>query len=607
MLKRAALYGLRLFLIHRSIQAKIFTSFLIVALLALVSVTWIWYVSASRSMKEGSVELAAENIEHANGNLEMVMKDFVSVSTLIAIDRTNVREVLTRRPNLSEYINFLLQKKLEDFINTLFAHKANIVGISVIGNNGERYHAGTPFLYSQYNSEPWFQDILEANGKPVFFKLTKGTESKICIGRSIKHMDKTIGAVIIYAPYTILGQIFKGNTVITSGFLVQDSNDHIVYEEGISPSSPARLPAERDRIVSSIAGQAGFMEQDGVIYVKHQSDFTHWTTLSVIPVRHLMKDINALRNRMYGAIAVALLVVLLVSIAISQQITRNLKLLRDKMQKTDEGNLKYTPVVRSNDEVGELSRTYANMMEQIYHLVEDIKRREQHKRIMEIEALQAHIRPHFLYNTLNTIKYLAKLQQAPNIEQVTGALINLLRNSLDGTDELTSIRKELDDLSSYADIQRYRFTGQFVVTYEVEQEAEDCLIPRMLLQPILENAIIHGIALLLRKKGYITIRAYVLEAKLHIVITDNGAGISEERLGQLLKPESPADSAGHLGGKSSGIGLSNVHERIRLLYGEGYGLEIRSQEHMYTTVEMLLPVIKADGGMTDSKAECTAS
>ncbi|GLX66062.1 cache domain-containing sensor histidine kinase [Paenibacillus glycanilyticus] len=578
-----------LFSVRRSIQAQIFVSFLALSAIVLSAVTWIWYFNTAETIKHNAIQNARSNIVQAHNNLEIVLKDFVSIITLVSIDRTNVVGVLERKQDQSAYIEFQLQKKLEDYLGSLFAYKSYITAVSIIGFNGEEYNSGFPYRFVSYKDKPWFQDILAANGKPVFFKLESddytvaGTTLKpvLVIGRTIKSNDKAIGVALLYAPYDIIRKVYDNGPQSATRFIVSDKQDQIIFE-----SNPGgEIPPQFQDVV----------ERDGQLYVKQRSAFSGWTTIGAVSVDSLIHDTVKLRNQMFGVIGLALVAVLFVSIIISRRITKNLRRLRDRMVKIDEGNLKYVKPLQSKDEVGHLSQAFSEQMGQIYSLLEEVKRREQQKRKAEIKALQSQIDPHFLYNTLNTIQFLAQLQQVPNIREVTTSLIELLRDMAKSDSEYTSLEDEITNLERYVNIQSYRLVQPFTVHYEIEEEARKYLIPRMLVQPLLENALIHGIEPV-KHKGMISVKMLAEGNRLTIAVTDNGAGIPEDRLVRLANMLTEPVEVSPGNGSSphnrfSGLGVMNVAQRIRLLFGREYGLRIYSQQGLFTTTELTLPII----------------
>jgi two-component system sensor histidine kinase YesM len=586
-----------LFSTQHSIQAKIFVSFLIVTIVSLSFVTWIWYFNSSNMIKDKAIGYAQDQIRQANQNLELLMRDFSSISTLIAIDKPNVVRVLTRDTYETQYAWFLDQKRIQNFIESLFAYKLYINGISVIGLNGNSYHAGSPFIYNDYSSQDWFEKILQARGNQVFIKHSKSPantslindQNMISIARAVMLNDQPIGVVVIYIRYDIIQTVFQINSLSESTITVIDDNGNFIYNADPSITQTnikqSKMAPIYEQLSTAARSRDKSIEADNRLIVEYRSNYTGWTTIGTYPVQTIIQDSITLRDRTVWIVVAVFLIVLLVSVSVSLQITKNLKKLRDTMRSVEEGNLMPPLSIDSRDEVGHLSVSFARMMRKINDLVEGIKMREKQKRAADLKALQSQITPHFLYNTLNTIKYLARLQHARNIEEVTVSLIELLRNSIGTKENMISIREELEYVRSYITIQNYKYAGRFTVLFQAEDDILDCKILKMVLQPVVENALIHGLEPL-ESHGMISIKAYRWEDIIKLEVTDNGVGMSKVQLDEIGAAGTGKD---HL--RFSGIGIKNVDERIKMTFGQEYGLKLTSQPGIYTTAEISIPVI----------------
>jgi two-component system sensor histidine kinase YesM len=201
-------------------------------------------------------------------------------------------------------------------------------------------------------------------------------------------------------------------------------------------------------------------------------------------------------------------------------------------------------------------------------------------------VLQAQIRPHFLYNSLNTVKYLAKLNGVPNIVEVSESLIELMRGVLGNSNEFLSLQEELQYVRSYVNIEKYKYVEPVHVNIEIEnEELLQCRVLKLMLQPIVENAIIHGIASA-EHGGLVLIRVYEEQKELRLEVRDNGKGMSNEQIEALFEVKKSETYT-----RFSGMGVRNVHERIVRLYGEPYGVFLYSEPDKYTKVEIRFPLL----------------
>ena len=265
------------------------------------------------------------------------------------------------------------------------------------------------------------------------------------------------------------------------------------------------------------------------------------------------------------------------------------------MKLAETGDLEICVDNNSPDEIGRAARSFNRMIERIRQLLEDIKNQEKGKRHAEFAALRAQINLHFLSNTLNTARCMAQMQKADNIEKLLTSLIELLHISMDLKNDLIVIKEELNYISRYIDIMQYRNYIPIDIIFEIQPDIEDSLVPKLILQPILENALTYGFT---SKKtdAQIIIKASGNDNQIRITITDNGQGIKSEEIEKILKEDKTSK-----GSRFSGIGLSNVNQRIKLLFGNKYGIHVESIYQMYTTVVFELPNLK--GGNLEDKAD----
>ena len=291
-----------------------------------------------------------------------------------------------------------------------------------------------------------------------------------------------------------------------------------------------------------------------------------------------------------GLVAVGALVLVGVlmrrSAAISRSITQPIYALRERAQSIGRGDIAARePVVAEDETLQALSSSLEHMAQHLQQQME-LNRQEQDKlRAMELALLQSQINPHFLYNTLNSIKWMATIQNAPGIAEMTTALSRLLKNIAKGTEKAVLLSAELSLLDDYFTIQKYRYGGTISLEYRIDDEAAlSCLIPRFTLQPVVENSIFHGIEPK-GTPGTITIHIFRKnDAILQIDITDDGVGMTEEQARQLLS-ENKNEKTEFF----REIGVSNVHKRLQYEFGEDYGLRVESRLSEFTTVSVLLP------------------
>ncbi|MCL6558979.1 MAG: sensor histidine kinase [Firmicutes bacterium] len=277
------------------------------------------------------------------------------------------------------------------------------------------------------------------------------------------------------------------------------------------------------------------------------------------------------------------------SVFISAKVSRPIKMLEKQMKRVEKGEFDINIEVRGEDEVKQLSRTFNLMVARIRQLMNQIIEEQEAKRKSELKALQAQINPHFLYNTLDSIVWMNENRKYEGVTTMVAALAKFFRISISRGSDIITVQDELEHANSYLIIQKIRYKDKFDFIIEAQPEVLSCKTLKLILQPIIENAIYHGIERI-HDKGIIKVTASIKGERVLLQVIDNGYGIKPEVLEGILKKESRNDVG-------SGVGLKNVHERIQLYFGEQYGLEIESELDVGTTVNIWLPLNgAADGG-----------
>lgn len=577
-----------LFSVKKSIQAKIFVASVIVNLVSMLGVATLLYLNAADTIKSNSVLNISNSIKNANNNMEVVFREMNDIIASVLTNDDIVKNAFFSNNVAPSYEWFQEMKKVEGFISPLIANKYNIARIIVAAENNKIFKAGRQWIGDSVLDDKWGRKILDANGSRVLIKNDMsrlGQDDVITMGRAVVSGGKALGLVSVDVDYSIIEKIYNIESISGSLILVLNSNGDVIY--GSNTSKEAKF-LDNNIIQDLLDGDEQremVIQGNKYLCVKYQSAYSEWTTVGMIRESVLLKESIKFREQIFFILIFVFTSSFIVSILISSKITKNVKRLCGIMKNINEDNLNTNLAVSSEDEIGQLEHRFLTMMSRIRNLMNDIKAREAQKRINDLKILQAQISPHFLYNTLNSIGYLAKLQNVPNIEEVTSSLISLLRVVSKGAGELITIKEELSYVDSFVTIQKYKNINTFSVIYQVEEEILNCKILKLLLQPIVENAIIHGIEAV-DHEGLISIKIYQEQDSIKIIVTDNGRGMTREQIEAVFEDEGNLNQH-----RFSSIGIGNVSERIRLYFGEKYGIRIISEPGMFTTVEVNIPKI----------------
>ena len=319
---------------------------------------------------------------------------------------------------------------------------------------------------------------------------------------------------------------------------------------------------------------------------KQGREYVYYETLHV---QEIQKELESQEHTAIVVSLTLLVSILIISLLLSRRITKSVTVpiqkLCNETERVAKGDFTSGPKIEAGDELAILTGSFDHMKEEIGRLIEDIRQEQNQRRVMELQLLQEQINPHFLYNTLDSIKWIATMQKNTGIVQVVTALSSLLKNMAKGFNEKVTFRQELEFLQNYVTIEKIRYIELFDVEIQVDEESlYDARIVKLTLQPIVENAIFSGIEPSGRF-GLIQIHAFAKDGVFYVTVRDNGVGISPENIQKLLTDTSRITKS-----NMSGIGLPNVDRRLKLVYGEDYGITIESEMDNYTMITISLPL-----------------
>ncbi|MDF2959552.1 MAG: sensor histidine kinase [Paenibacillus sp.] len=576
----------------KSIQMKMFIAFGLAVCLSIIPIAYSSYYNSSKVIERNAVSYISDRIRGANDNLQAMMEEADKISKVIVSNHDLVQAGLLSATAAPSFEWFREKKAVEEFLSSMAAYKNYVRQISVTGMDGKAFQTGGRRGNPDHIAELMRNPEMTENRKHLLFDPTGN--GRLMMVRPILQGSQMIGICIVDFDPDIVKQVYDIEPLSGSLVSVIDDRNKMVYQSNSNNKQMSVEDTELSGLIDQMLpgefhSKLVQIDKKSYLSVQSLSAYTGWTTVGMVPLPSLLRELNDIRYQTVSIAAAVLVAVLLLSILLSNQITKNIKRLSNTMKLVREGHMNARPRIRSNDEVGQLSDMFVSMMDRIQELLTEVKTRERQRREAEYRALQAQIKPHFLYNTLNIIKYLAHIQHARNIEEVSGSLIEMLRYTIDPKREMIAIREELEQVHSYIRIQKYKLLERVEVTVHTEEEVLDCLIPKLILQPIVENALNHGLSETDRE-GTVTVRIYEDGAGcIKMNVTDNGTGIPEERMKTILSDE---DGMEHE--TRSGIGLRNIKERIRHTFGDSYGMSIYSQPNVFTTVEITVPQLRKE-------------
>ncbi len=582
-----------------SIRTKLILAFSILIILPICINSIVSYYRMVTFVEDKSVTSSHIITQQINTTFDTYFKNIDKLSYEIAYS-DNVHQWITNDYTDNDNKDYAYGMDLLAAYRFLEGMRKTVYGIDSISvyNNDGRFYYGMSMgsVNSNYKlkDEEWFPKLDDSGGEKVLVGPYEGKlidisgRKVISLVRKIKDLKKfrDLGYIVIELN---MGDMFDNHLKN----IKQDpgNNIFIIDEEGkiiYNNVDQNEINKNFDRQIFSKIGnlrsgsfQGNYNDTPSLITF-YTSSFTNWKVINVTSKNELIKGIDTVRNNSI-AVGLALIVITFVfSIIISNGIVRPIRKLKKMIGKIEQGDFGNTIEVEQWDEIGMLTISFNNMSQKLKDLIGQIYIKEEEKRKAEIVALQAQINPHFTYNTLGVIKQMATIQKAGGISKMVDSLIILLQTSAKYRNKFITVEEELMLIKSYIYIQETRYCGKFSVEYEYDDSVLEYKTLNLILQPIVENAMFHGIQ---NKDGFgkIVIRIHIVGNNLQYVIEDDGIGMSQEKINEIFS----GDKADF-----ERLGISNVHKRIKLYFGDSYGISICSRVNEGTKVTIIIPLTK---------------
>jgi two-component system sensor histidine kinase YesM len=597
-------------------EKKLFLVFLLLITLPLSFIGYISYSNYSRSIEEKTIVYSTKMLENMMVRVDDYIEDMERISSIPAY-QDDIKQNLIRSNSYYEQrqqstgdnsnqvpddfdLLLLIQRGIEgniSFINTI-KRGANTVYIFDQYGNGYFSTAGGGIRLNVKESyENWRELAQSSGGEAMLFSTQKYTSNLqstryafTVVRKVIDKSLKAIGMIAVDANISVIEDQMSELDQVTNGqSVIIDEHGNVVYD---SDKSRMATNIINDPTVVLAAGAKGsfYYEREGMnrLYIYTTSPKTNWKVMTSIPVSELTKDAVVIRNVTLIATIVTIFVALFISVVFSFALTNPLRKMMRMMKNVQEGDFNVQFPVKYRDEVGQLGHQFNRMIVRIDHLIQDIYVMETKKKEAELHALQSQINPHFMYNTLESIRMAAELNDDHMAADMIAILGKLLRYSISDLHEEVTLENETLHMRNYVEMLNYRYPNRFQLETRISEDLCSYPIIKLVLQPIVENAIYHGMD---DHKPSMRIVMSTERAPhaLWLRITDDGVGMDEETLERLNRSLAGAQEK-IAKRKSGGIGLKNVNERIKLHYGPMYGLKVTSERGRGTEVILQLPL-----------------
>lgn len=563
---------------NMGLKQKLMLAFGVLIIIVGITVSCGSFLTFSNVYRKRAQQYIGDNTRQTTNNFEHNIATIEKITLDLLKNSVIQRELkLNNGRELSGYKQNLQNKRIEAEIATHALYDENIVSLSVIDLKGREFTIRKD-VYTPITKIFTQEQILEANGSTIW-SVSMDEKEQICIGRAILNLNtmKPIGTINVVCEKNYFASMIQD---ISGPF---PNRVYVVDQQGMIMCS-----SQDDYIGTPLADEILDLSKTKVdvddlnYYVYRGSIMPNgWSIITLVPVNEIDRELSSFFILTIGITFGCILVGIVIIFYLITRMMWPLQTLSSHMRAIEAGDFTNRVEINSNDEIGQLGRRYNHMADSIENLIEQVYKMEISQKQAEIEYLKMQINPHFLYNTLDTISWMARMEDKDDIAQVTTALAELLRATIKQNSFIT-VREELKSVRNYVFIQEYRFGDKIRVCYDIDGTVRDYVIPNFILQPLVENAIIHGLEPKLTW-GKLTIGSYIEGDHLHFRVKDDGIGMNAQAVEKLYEECLCQDS-------KNSIGIKNVYLRLHNYYGEDSTFVINSREGEGTTVAFSIAI-----------------
>jgi len=565
-----------------SLRAKLLLMFLFLTVIPLILVGMISYMKSYDIFSQKSYSLAQIQLTQLRSEYDEVIQDIKRFTEIGKKDST-VHFLIDKQNTAEESKSILGMIKL---YRESYQYSDSIMNIKIIGLDGKAVSEdrGVHQLDHQTLTKPPFVTLLDEPTKTLIEPIYKNSNPALSMTSTI--VSDSSEEVIGFIDIVIKASIFKD--ILHDASLSNSSTVQIQSESGtILFSYPqfAKTSPLSDR-KSIEENSSGYFTKGSTFFVYDTSELTGWKFIRSTPLTEITKEATEIRSLIVLTVGSILIFTIGLYIFITSRLILPLRLLKRKMKQASQGDLEVKFENKGTDEISELGENFNSMLIKIKDLLTKSVNEQKQLKKAELRTMQAQINPHFLYNSLETIIWMAEARKTGQVIEITKALSHFFRISLSKGKDVIPLEDEINHIRNYLTIQKMRYQDILDVTFHLNEDILEYEIIKLTLQPIVENAIYHGIKNK-RGKGFVRIKGdFTPEGSISIDVIDNGIGMKEDKLEEIrsqLSQGVPFEK------EQGGFGMVNVHQRIHLHYGEPFGLTINSWYGSGTRVSLIIP------------------
>lgn len=577
---------------HKSIQFTIALSFTVVAVICMGFIGVMLYGRFLSKIEETTLEGTKQVLNQTSINLETYLRSMMRISDSMYYSVIKNTDISENKMDIE--MKLLYEANKDNLISiACFTRKGELVGaapietvkpdLDIVGQ--EWFIAADQQMENLHFSTPHVQNLFDDSTYRYYWVVSLSRVVELTSGG-----NNIRGVLLVDMNYSSIEQLFKkANSNSSANYIyLIDNSGEIIYHprQKLIYSNLFRENNRKAAEYEDGSHHEVFENESRMVTVKTVG-YTGWKIVSVAPHSSFSMGMNEIKYFVILIVTLTISILILANQFVSAKVAKPIKELENSVKALEDGDLNMDIYVGGSHEIQHLGKTLRSVVAQLKQLMDDIVIEQEEKRKTELDALQSQINPHFLYNTLDSIVWMIEGERYDEAIFMVTELASLFRISLSKGKNVISIEDELKHARNYMNIQKVRYKNKFTVTFAADEEIMDCSTIKLVVQPILENAIYYGMEYM-DGEGEIMVRGYRRDGDVYLEVADNGLGIPEDMVKLLLTDNTRVRRRG------SGVGLINVHTRIRLRYGEPYGLEIESIPDEGTTVRIHLPYLKYD-------------
>ncbi|MBO7745686.1 sensor histidine kinase [Paenibacillus sp. MWE-103] len=600
-----------------SIQYRLFVLFLISMSAIVLTVSILYYNRTTVQFHQKISSLSKQNVSQTAGLFDLLLKGYDSLSKAV-IGNNDLARILSNPQVDSPAVDYFNEQAITNILGAAFLSQEDIIGIHVLTDKGKAYNYSNyaNVISPDYKSTSWYAQIAASAGSMVWLGVFDHSIIDQVDDRPVFAFGRPIYDLNNHRPVGIA--LFETNpqaiiAAMDNLKLGEHSEVYLMNREGniISTTAYHWDPAWLRSLPRPQEGAPVVEEHDGQLVVSSQLPFADWTVLGVTPDRDLNVELTETKRFLIIVGAILVIFSVLLASVFSRTLSSPLKRLISEMKQVEIGNFRGSLNVTSYREINILVASFNQMVNHIAELIERVKVASVSEKNAELQALQSQVNPHFLYNTLDMIYWMLDEKGHDRLGEVVLSLSRLFRYSSHWEPgAAVTLREEIEQIQHYLTIIVTRLEGRLTVDVDVSETwLTRIVLPKMTLQPIIENAVKHGLEPLFDRPGVLRVHVEEGDRQLRILVEDNGAGMDRATLARLnallarAKDDTVRDVNAESERREGGIGLVNLQRRLQHMFGEAYGLALRSEPNQGTTaiIAIPLPLHKEGGAALDSE------